>query len=342
MNREVQPFISVIVPCRNEIDHISRCLDSILSNDHPSDRMEIMVIDGMSVDGTRDVIRKYEKKHPRITSFDNPKKILASAWNIGIKSAKGDIIMALNAHGVFKNDYISNCVKHFMEYSADYIGGVIVSHPRDDSYVGGAIATALSHPFGVGDSYFRIGLKEPMFADTAAFGGYKKAIFEKVGLYNECLGRSQDMEFHARLRRAGGSILLAPDMICDYYLRSDPGNFIRDSFVNGFWVLYPFKFTNIALSVRHLIPLAFVSGLICLGGLSAVFSVFRSLFLLVIALYASVSIYSSARIAAAKKNIGFLFLMPVIFITLHVLYGMGTFYGGLKVLASKQFWGRLF
>lgn len=332
------PFISVVVPCRNEAAYISKCLDSVISNDYPKDKMEIMVIDGMSEDGTRGIIKEYENKYPYISSFDNHKKILAAAWNIGIKNAKGDIIMALNAHGIFRSDYISKCVMHFGKYDADYIGGIIISHPRNSNYLGKAIAAALSNSFGVGDSYFRIGLKRPMFADTAAFGGYRKEIFRKIGLYNECLDRSQDMEFHSRLRKAGGSILLAPDMVCEYYLRTDLKDFIRDSFVNGFWVLYPLKFTDITLSVRHLTPLLFVSSLICLGILLGLSVVFWWLFLFILVLYASVNIYYSLRIALKEKNIGLLFVMPVIFATLHILYGLGTFYGGLKALASKQFW----
>ena len=331
------PFISVIVPCRNEAGYISQCLDSIIANSYPKDRTEILVIDGMSEDNTGDIVREYENKYPYICLFDNPKKVLAAAWNIGIKKAKGDIIMTLNAHGVFRNDYISNCEKHFRQYDADYIGGIIISRPRNNNYADKAITIALSNGFGVGNSYFRIGLKKPMLADTAAFGGYRKEIFGKIGLYKEDLDRSQDMEFHSRLRKMGGKILLAPDMICDYYLRSGLKDFIKDSFVNGFWVLYPFKFTNIAVSLRHLTPMVFIVSIICLAFLSKLSIIFWWFLLFISALYISAGLYNSFRIAVKEKDPGLLFIMPVLFAILHVGYGLGTCYGGFKALIAKEF-----
>jgi GT2 family glycosyltransferase len=312
-------------------------MDSIINNGYPLDLLEILVVDGQSTDGTREIVKQYEKKCSAVKYIENPKRILASAWNIGIKNGKGDIIMALNAHGVFRKGYISSCIEHLNKYDADYVGGIIVTLPRQDVFLDKAVVTVLSHPFGVGNSYFRIGLNKARWADTAAFGGYRKKIFQKTGLFNEELARSQDMEFHLRLKRAGCKILLAPDMICDYYIRSNFRDFVRDSFVNGYWTLYPLKFAKIAISWRHLVPFIFVFSLLGSAILSTLFPLFGWLFMVILCSYLLVNIYFSQKIAGSKRDIRLFFIIPLLFTILHIGYGMGAMYAGIKVLVSKMF-----
>jgi glycosyltransferase involved in cell wall biosynthesis len=335
------PLISVIIPCRNEEKYIALCLDTIMANDYPREKIEVFVVDGMSTDATRSILREYGKKHDSVKVFDNPKKILAAAWNIGIRSAKGDIIMCLNAHALFMPDYISKCVNYLREYQADYVGGIIETLPRGGSFIEKSISLVLSSPFGVGNSYFRIGANKPIWADTAAFGGYKREVFEKVGLYNEELTRSQDMEFHLRLKKIGARILLAPDMRCKYYIRSDFKNFLRDSFVNGFWTIYPLRYNRIAISLRHLIPLFFVLSLISSLILSLRARVFLLAFVFILGLYALVSICFSVSVAIKKKDLLLILFMPIVFAILHLQYGLGTSYAAIKVLLSPGFWAGL-
>jgi len=328
-------FVSVIVPCYNEEKFIGPCLDSIIANGYPPDQMEVMVIDGISQDGTREIVADYVKGYPFIRLVDNPKRILASAWNLGIRNSRGDVIMALNAHGSYRPGYIASCVKHLDAYDADYAGGIIITRPRNHALMDEAVATVLSHPFGVGNSYFRIGLEKADWADTAAFGGYRRGLFEKTGLFNEDLARSQDMEFHLRLKKMGGKILLVPDMVCDYYIRSSLKEFCRDYFVNGYWVIYPLKFTRVAVSWRHLVPLAFVISLLGSAALYPFHALFGGLFLSILGLYLAVNLYFSAGIAWAKKDLRYLLVTPVLFTILHVGYGIGSLLAGLKVLGSK-------
>lgn len=338
MLKDQDPFISIVVPCRNEERYIAMCLDAIVSNDYPKDKVEIFVVDGMSTDSTRGILKEYGIKYNYIKIFDNPKKILASAWNIGIKKSKGDIIMCMNAHAIFMPDYISKCVHYLKEYQADYVGGMIETLPRGDGFLEKAVSIALSCPFGVGNSYFRIGADKPIWADTAAFGGYKKDVFERAGLYNEELTRSQDMEFHFRLKKIGARILLAPDMRCKYYIRSDLKNLFRDSFVNGFWTIYPLKYNRIAVSLRHLIPLFFVSSLIVTLLLSLIINVFLIVFVSILGLYIITNLYFSISIAFKKKNLQILFIMPIVFAILHFQYGFGTSYAAIKVMLTAKFW----
>ena len=172
-------MVTIIIPCRNEERYIGKCLESIINNDYPKDDLEVLVIDGVSDDRTRDIISKYTQQYSFISLFDNLKKIVPTALNIGIQNAKGDVVIRMDAHTTYEKDYVSKCVEYLQKRGVDNAGGVCVTLPGDDTVMAKSIALALSHPFGVGNSYFRIGLKEPKYVDTVPFGSYKKEVFEK-------------------------------------------------------------------------------------------------------------------------------------------------------------------
>lgn len=336
------PFISIIIPCRNEEIFIGKCLDTVIANDYPKERLEILVVDGMSEDKTRAIIERFVQKYKFITIFDNYQKITPCALNIGIKNAKGQVIMVIGSHSIYESNYISKSVKYLNEYGADNVGGVIITLPRDSTLVGKGIVNALSSRFGVGGSAFRIGSKEPKWVDTVFGGCYKREVFEKVGLFNEDLVSTQDMEFNLRLRKAGGKILLIPDIVSCYYARSDLKSFFKNNFRNGFWAIYPFKFTEIMpVSWRHLVPLTFVSTLIISGILSNYFPSLFFLFLLVIVSYVLTNFYYSTKITLKEGDWRYLFLMPFIFISLHIGYGLGSLWGAFKLLRVPRFWNKL-
>ena len=337
------PLVSTIIPCRNEEKFIGMCLDSIIANDYPKDRLEVLVVDGMSEDGTKKIIEIYEKQYQYINFLENPKKITPFAFNIGIKNSKGEVIMIMGAHTAYEKDYISKCIKYLREYDADNIGGIMLSLPRNDSLIGKAIAIALSNKFCVGSSRFRTGTKDVIEVDTVFGGCYKREVFDKIGLFNEELVSTQDMEFNLRLKKAGGKIILHPEIISYYYTRSDFKSYCKNNFRNGMWVILPFKYsTIIPISLRHLVPLGFVLSLIISGALSFIFLFFFWLFLLIVGLYLLTSIYFSTKVAIKEKNIAYLFLMPIIFASFHVIYGLGSIWALLKVILMKRFWRNLF
>lgn len=334
------PLVSIIIPCRNEEKFINKCLESIITNDYPKDRLEVFVVDGMSEDRTRKIMRKYTQRYSFIRLLDNPRKITPCAFNMGIKHANGEFIMIMSAHAACKRDYILKCVKNSQKYNADNVGGMWRIVPRDNNLVGKAIALALSHPFGVGNAYYRIDYsKEPRWVDTAAYGCYKRDVFEKIGFFNEKLIHSQDMDFNLRLKRAGGKTLLIPDAIIYYYARSDFKSFCKYNFRNGVWAIYPFKFTKaMSVSWRHLVPLVFVLSLISSVILLFFFPIFLWVFLFIGSSYFLANVFFSSKIAIKEKDPRFLFLMPLIFATFHIGYGMGSLYGLLRLLISKEFW----
>ena len=330
-------LVSIIVPCRNEEKYIGECLDSIIENDFAKDKLEVLVLEGMSEDGSRQVVEKYAGKYPFIKLLENPKKITPCALNIGVKHAKGDVIMRMDAHASYEKNYISKCLKYLKKYGADNVGGVMITLPRNSTFIGKAIVAAVSHPFGVGGSVFRTGSKKPMWVDTVFGGCYRKEVFEKIGLFNENLISSQDMEFNLRLKKAGGKILLVPDIVAYYYARSDFRSFCKNDFRNGLWVVYPFKFTDhMPVSWRHLVPLTFVSSLICSAVLSLFFPLFWWLFFSIIGLYSLTNFYFSCKIAIREKDFKWFFIMPIIFATLHISYGLGSIFGVIKLLLPAR------
>lgn len=315
------------------------CLDSISANDYPKDRLEVFIVDGMSEDGTRKIIEKYITKNPFIRLLDNPEKITPCGLNRGIKQARGEHILWMSAHNKYSNDYIRKCLEYSIKYKADNVGGIIKVEPRDNSFIGRSISLALSHPFGVGNSAFRIGTSKPKWVDTVFGGCYKREIFEKIGLFNENLVRGQDMEFNLRMKKAGFKTLLVPKIVSYYYARSDLKSFIRHNFINGLWAIMPMKFvSHMPVAWRHLVPLVFVTSLVSLGLMSFISSLFFWLFLFIFISYILTNFYFSTKIALKKGDWRYLFIMPVIFAALHIGYGLGSLWGVLRVITSRQFW----
>jgi len=326
------PWVSIIIPCRNEEKFIGKCLNSIINNDYSKESLEILVIDGMSEDKTKEIVEKYTKQYLYIKILENPNKFTPFGLNIGVKNARGDIIIRMDAHSTYEKDYISKCIKYLNQYNADNVGGIWKIMPRTHTLINKAIVFASSSIFGAGDAYYRRGYSRgPKWVDTVFGGCYKKEVFEKIGLFNENLIRSQDMEFNLRLKRAGGKILLVPDIISYYYPKSNLKDFFRHNFSDGIWSTYPLKFEVRIFSWRHLVPLFFVSSLI----LSLFFSFFfwqaRLFFDLIFGSYVFLSLFFSVKISF-KKGFQYLFLMPIVFATRHFGYGLGSIWGIVKLL----------
>jgi glycosyltransferase involved in cell wall biosynthesis len=337
-----QPFVSIIIPCRNEEKFIDKCLDSIIANDYPRNYLEALVIDGMSEDGTRAVIESYARQYPWIRLIENPREITPVALNIGIKNARGEIIIWMSAHNHYEKDYISRSVENLDKYGADNVGGIMRTMPRVDNFIGRSIVASLSHRFGVGNSYFRLHTNEPQWVDTVFGGCYRREVFDRVGRFNESLVRGQDMEFNLRLKKAGGKTLLVPDIVSYYYARSDIKSFWIHNFTNGVWAILPFLYSPIMpVSWRHLVPLIFLTGLLGSAFLGIFWTPFLYLLLIIVCSYGLSSLGSSLQIALEKRNIKYMLMMPFVFGVLHFSYGLGSLWGLLRILGSRLFWGRL-
>jgi glycosyltransferase involved in cell wall biosynthesis len=331
-------MVSLIIPCFNEELYIERCLNSLLAQTYQKDDFEILIVDGMSNDKTRELIKPYCDRYAYIRLIDNPLRVTPIAMNIGIKNAVGDIIMKIDAHSVYDENYVKNSVHYLHAYKVDNIGGVLTPVFRSTTIYAQSIGLCISSRFGVGSSYFRIGSDEPRFTDTVAFGCYKRDVFDRIGLYNEKLVRGQDMELNIRLKKAGGKILLHPDIKGSYFPPDTWRSFFKHSFKNGVWAILPFKYSNVVpVSFRHLIPLLFVCVLLGSFILGLLIPPFLLVFAAVLTLYAATSFVFSLRIMLKEKRLIFLFCMPIVFFLLHAGYGLGSAWGCLKLFLFPDY-----
>jgi succinoglycan biosynthesis protein ExoA len=326
------PSISIIVLCRNEKDFIAGCLDSLLANDYPRDRFEILVADGMSEDGTRSIVEFYAKQHSFLKLVDNPRKLPSSAANQGIRVAKGDLIMIAGAHAVYPKDYVSKCAIYSQNYpEAGNVGGVRETEARDKTIFGKAIAYVSSHPFGAGTAGYHRGGASPSWVESVWGGCYRREVFEKIGIYNELLVVGEDREFNRRLRNSGGRILQVPEIKCTYFARSKLFDYCRWAFRMGFWPFYAEKLTKRRLvSVRNFVPLAFVITLVLGLGASLRSPAARYSFGGVLLVYVLACLASAIALVAREKDPRYFVAAPIVFSLTHFLYGVGSAYGILK------------
>lgn len=326
------PFVSVVIPCLNEERHIAKCLDSIIGNDYPAGRIEILVVDGMSSDGTCGILEKYRKENPCLKIFKNDRITPPFALNLGIKNSKGEIIIRMDAHSTYKNDYISKCVKYLSLYNdADNVGGVWVVDSENKGLLAKAIVISLSHPFGVGNAYYRIGITDrPREVDTVPFGCFRRSLFEKIGFFNEALPRNEDSDFNRRIRESGGKIMLFPDIVCYYQARTDFLKFCKHNFANGVLVTNQLRSGKNFLSLRHFIPFVFIMSLIVFSILSLSSKVFFDMLMFLITSYILTALCFAFKIAIREKRAGLVLFMPLMFFSLHFSYGFGSIRGLIK------------
>jgi len=321
-----QPFVSVVVPCRNEERYIGPCLESIVTSDYPHDKMEVLVADGRSQDATREVVARYAAAHPWVHLLDNPAQITPVGLNRAIRLARGEVIVRMDAHVEYPPDYISRSVAALRESGADNVGGVIVTRPADRTATARAIALGLSHPFGVGNSYFRIGTRHRRWVDTVAFGCFRREVFEQIGLFDEDLVRNQDDELNARLIRHGGRILLAPEIVSYYYARGSLRHLWRMYYQYGLFKPLAAQRAGGFVTVRQLVPPAFLLVLLGLGLVGAWWRPAGILCGAVAGTYLA-AIFGCAGHAARTHGVKTALALVLVFPVLHFSYALGFLRG---------------
>jgi glycosyltransferase involved in cell wall biosynthesis len=333
------PFVTVIMPVRNEADFIARSLGAVLAQDYPPERMEIIIADGMSSDDTRAEIAQLAARYPdrAITVIDNPRQIVPTGMNLAQRMARGTIIVRVDGHCEIATDYISQCVAHLQRGEADGIGGPIetVGQTPDSQ----SIALAMSSWFGVGGAAFRTVKDRALYADTVAFPAYRRDVIERVGAYDETLVRNQDDEYNYRLRKLGFRLLLTPKIRSRYYSRATLRKVWRQYYQYGFYKVRVLQKHPRQMSLRQFVPPLFAAVLIS-GGLLAVFSPpARLLWLVVVIAYTAANLSISAALAA-RHGWRHLLRLPLVFAALHLSYGLGFWHGvwhfGLRARAAAQ------
>src|ERR1700730_6872569 len=324
--------VSVIVACRNERKTIRNLLDSISRQSLGGAKIEVLIADGRSDDGTRQILELYRRIVLPLRVIDNPAKIASAGLNAAIRAARGEIIIRMDAHSEYAPDYIRRCLEVLDETRADNVGGPALT--RADGYLPRAIAFAYHCGFACGGEKFHDAEHEGYVA-AVPYGCWRKSTLERIGLFDESLSRNQDDELNLRLIASGGKIWQSPKIVSWYRPRGSLTALFRQYLQYGFWKVSVIRKHGKPASWRHLIPgaclLIGVGSL--LGAAGAILSgsaSWKSAFVNACAglagLYLAVSI-ATAFLIARRDGWRFLLILPVVFATYHLSYGLGFLLG---------------
>lgn len=321
------PVVSIVIPCRNELGYVRPMLDSVLANDYPRDRIEILIVDGMSDDGTRAVLAEYAARHPVIRVLDNPQRTTPHALNLAIAHSRGDIVMRMDAHATYPPNYVADLVAGMERSGADAAGASWQTRPGADTTMARAIAAALAHPFGIGNARYRLGTDRLRDVDTLQCAAYRRAVFERLGLFDEDLLRSQDSEFTFRLLRAGGRAVLVPGVVVNYYTRESLRKVWRMFMQYGYFKPLVALKVGAVMTARQVVPTLFLIGVGLTTLLAPVSGVARALAVLLWGAYLAADLLAAATVArghGARVGLAAMLVFPVIHLAFGIAYLRGT------------------
>lgn len=315
------PPISVIMPIYNEFQFIEKSLGALQAQDYLG-TIEILCCDGMSTDGTRDLINDIASSDSRIKLIDNPKRIIPAALNTGIAAAQYDIIARMDGHALAAPDYLHRCYQTMIDTDAVCVGGTW--EYSCDSFLQCAIAAAMDSRFAVGTASWRG--DTPGDADTVPYGFFKKPLLEQLGGFNERILVNEDYELMVRIAQAGERIYYSPEIKSQYFPRRSLLKLVKQYFRYGMWKTRTVVLHPSATKPRHLVAPLFVAGL--LGGLPLALTspIVFVLYGLALTSYAILSVVF-ALIQASRWGWRYLPLIPLVFLLLHLTWGSGFWVG---------------
>jgi len=322
--------VTVICPVYNEGAYIKTFLSSLLNQDFPENEIEYLIIDGMSIDGSLGYINDHCTKYTNFKLISNPKKYVPYALNLGVQNASGDIIVRLDAHASYPKEYISTLVYWLEELKADNVGCPLETDVLNRNPKTIAIKTLLSSTFGVGNSLFRTGVNSVREVDTVPFGCFKRDVFDKIGLFNCKLTRNQDIEFNKRLKQAGGRIFLIPFIKCKYFARESFSKLAYNNYQNGLWNMLTIYYTNNlkSISIRHIVPMLFISSLVIPILLVFISPYFAYLTLASLTLYLIFVLINVLKFIKQCNP----FYLAYSFFLMHFSYGLGSVVGVFNLI----------
>ncbi len=329
---DITPSVSIVIPCRNEKDHIEACVRSLLTQEEPSGGFEIIVADGVSDDGTRAILQRLKKQAPILRVIDNPGQITPCGMNVGIHAAKGKYIAIMGAHNRYANDYLRRSVEVLEETGADNVGGAMFC----DAERGWPLAIAAAHhsAFFVGGARWHDPTYEGQ-ADTVFGGVYRREIFDRIGFFDEELIRNQDDELNLRLILSGGKIWQSPRLRSWYKPRGTLRELFRQYMQYGYWKVRVIQKHKMPASVRHLVPGCFVLSIIALPLLAFWWLPALWSWLTVVAAYSTLNALASS-VTAARRDWKLFPLLPIVFSCVHFSYGWGFLRGVLDFIIFRR------
>lgn len=319
--------VSFVVVAYNAASTIDALINSLKRQTYPHDRIEVILVDGCSKDDTKAAMLRFQSEQTdfrRIIVLDNPKQTLPCGWNVTLDAAQGDALLRVDAHATMSERFIEQSVRDLLK-GEDICGGKVISIPANASKWAIVLNEAENSMFGGGVAAFRRA-ETPRYVSTAAFAIYRKSVFDTVGRYNEMLTRTEDNEMHYRMRQAGYRFYYDPEIVSYRKTRAALKELARQKFLNGYWIGRTLWIEPRCFSLYHFVPLAFV--------LAIVFSTVLGLmgFSLPAALLwgayavANVGMTLGSAVCCKERNLLFVFL-PLVFLVLHVWYGVGTIAG---------------
>ena len=352
-NLACNPLVSVVLVCRWEAGQIGAVLKSILSQEQPEGGFEVIVADGMSDDGTREIVQEIAESDPRVRMIDNPGRIASTGLNTAIRHSSGQIVIRMDAHTHYAPDYLRQCVSTLQRTGADNVGGPWIA--QANGYVGEAIAASFQSPFAVGAARGHLPAYEGP-VDTVYLGCWKKEAFDKFGYFDEQLVRDQDDEHNLRIIRGGGRIWQSPKIRSWYHSRTSFPELFNQYLQYGYWKVRVIRKHRSPAALRHLVPGAFVLTLLLLCLICGLCLVVPLIFApgsaaaslssstlkgavpflaSVIALYASASLLASLH-SAARTKWKLLPVLPFAFYCYHFGYGCGFLKGILDFVILRR------
>lgn len=330
------PLVSVLMPVRNEAAFIGRSLGAVLAQDYPPDRMEVIVADGRSTDGTGNTVTEIARQHPNVFLLDNPQEIVATGLNLALSVAKGEIIVRVDGHTIVNTNYVRECVRALQESGGDNVGGRMTA--VSEQSFGRAVAAATSSRFGVGGARFHYSEQEE-WVDTVYLGAWNREVFNRVGNFDEEMGRNQDDEFNYRLRAAGGRILLDPRIQSSYFNRATARSLWKQYFQYGYWKVRVLQKHPRQMQPRQFVPAFFVLALTLLIITALLVSVGKFILLAIVTAYVIGNLFAST-VAAPKAGWQLLPLVSFTFVVIHFAYGCGFLVGFVRFWKGWKFSGR--
>ncbi len=317
------PTVSIVVPCRNESGHVATCVAGLLALEAPKGGFEVVVADGNSDDGSRNILRDLAEKDARLKVIDNPGRIAASGLNAAIRAAQAGIIVRADAHTEYAPDYLLQCLEVLQQTGADNVGGP--ARTKTDGYTQRAVAAAYHSPFSVGGARFHDPNYEG-YVDTVTYGCWRRSAFEQFGYFDEELVRNQDDEHNLRIIRGGGKIWQSPKIRSWYKPRNTLKALFRQYAQYGYWKVRVIQKHHLPASPRHLVPAGFILTLVVLAILSPMFH------FAIFALLAALGFYALALLVASVLTVlstewKLLPVLPFVFFCYHFGYGFGFLRG---------------
>jgi succinoglycan biosynthesis protein ExoA len=318
------PTIAVVVPVRNEERYIDRTLEFLLGQDYPTDRYEVLVVDGCSNDRTRDIAREYAARDPRVRPLDNPKCWSSAARNVAIQNSRAEIVLVVDGHCELSDRlHLQKLADAFVRSGADCIG-----RPQPLDVIGAtrvqrAIAAARSSRLGHHpDSYIYSATESFVPAHSVAIA-YRRSVFERIGYFDERFDACEDVEFNHRLDQAGLRCFFTPAVTVRYHPRATLSGLFRQLVRYGRGRVRLLRKHPNTLSARTLLPAFFVAG--CVAGAVAMWfsPTIAAIYLSALSIYSLIVIAASCTIAIRKREIALSAILPIVFVAIHLGAGAG-------------------